>query len=102
MKKIIQYINHTLSHKISFWKWKNLKAKLVEYGPTFLIIIILVELIEHFGLPFVFYYLGNNVHDFFYILIPAPLLVCLHFITAPIVFFIYVKILNRRKRNKKC
>jgi len=77
---------------VSFWKLKTLKSKLIEYGPTFLVILIIVELLEHFGLPILFYYLGNNVHDFFYVLIPAPLMVCLHFITAPLVFFIYVNI----------
>ncbi len=75
----------------------NLKKKLVEHGPTFLIIVILVELIEHFGLPVLFYYLGNNVHDFFYALIPTPLFICLHFITAPLIFFIYIKL--KKKRN---
>ena len=99
MKKIIQYIKHNISHKISFWKWINLKKKFVEYGPTFLVIVILVEIIEHFLLPFIFYYLGNNVHELFYILIPAPLLMCLHFLTAPIIFLIYVKTINRKKQK---
>ena len=99
MKKIIQYIKHSIFHKISFWSWKNLQANLIKYGPVFLIIIILVEIIEHIGLPFIFYYLGNNIHEFFYVLIPAPLLICLHFITAPIIFFIYIKIINRKKQK---
>jgi len=86
---------------VSFWKLKNLKSKLLEYGPTFLIILIIVELLEHFGLPILFYYLGNNVHDFFYVLIPAPLVVCLHFITAPLVFFIYMAIVKRKTSIKK-
>ena len=99
MKKIIQYIKHSIFHKISFWKWKNLRANLIEYGPAFLIIIILVEIIEHIGLPFIFYYLGNNIHEFFYVLIPAPLIICFHFITAPFIFFIYIKIMKRKKQK---
>ena len=59
MRKFIQYIKHTISHKIAFWKIKNLKSKLIEYGPTFLIILIITELLEHFGLPVLFYYLGS-------------------------------------------
>ena len=90
MWQFINYIKHTTKHKLSFWKIKNLKAKFIEYGPTFLFILVVVEIIEHFGLPLLFYYLGTNIHDFFYILIPAPLLICLHFITAPIIFFIYL------------
>ena len=101
MKRFIEYIKHTLKHKIAFWKWKNLKAKLIEYGPTFLIILIIVELLEHFGLPLLFYYLGENVHNFFFALMPAPLLICLHFITTPIVFFIYVAITKKKKRKFK-
>jgi len=97
VKKIIEYIKHNITHKISFWKWNNLKSKLIEYGPTFLIILIIVELLEHFGLPILFYYLGQNVHDLFYLLVPAPLVVCLHFITAPLVFLIYIKITNQKK-----
>ena len=81
MKRFIEYIKHTTNDKISFWKWKNLKNKLIKYGPTFLIILIIVELAEHIGLPLLFYYLGESVSDFFYLLIPAPLLMCLHFIT---------------------
>ena len=99
MKQFIQYIKHTINDKITFWKWKNLKKKLIEYGPTFLIILIIVELLEHVGLPLLFYYLGGNVHDFFYVLIPAPLLICLHFITAPLVFFIYITI-TKNKTSK--
>ena len=98
MQRFINYIQHTLKHKFSFWSIKNLKSKLIEYGPTFLFILIIVELIEHVGLPILFYYLGANVHDFFYVLIPAPLLICLHFITAPIVFFIYVYFIKKKKR----
>ena len=101
MKKIIASIKHNISHKIYFWKWNNLKDKLIQYGPTFLVILILVEIIEHLALPFIFYYLGTNIHDFFYVLIPAPLLVCLHFITAPIILFIYIKIISPLKK-KKC
>ena len=98
MKQFIEYIKHTLGHKVSFWSFKNLKSKLLEYGPTFLIILVIVELLEHLGLPVLFYFLGNNVHDFFYVFIPAPLLVCLHFITAPLVFFIYITI-KKKKLN---
>ena len=97
MKQFIQYIKHTINDKIAFWKWKNLKRKLIEHGPTFLIILIIVELLEHIGLPLLFYYLGDSLHDFFYLLIPAPLLICLHFITAPIVFLIYVSITKQKK-----
>ena len=100
MRKFIQYIKHTISHKIAFWKIKNLKSKLIEYGPTFLIILIITELFEHFGLPILFYYLGNNVHDFFYLLVPTPLIVCLHFITAPVIFFIYIKFIKKKKPLK--
>lgn len=96
MKRFIEYIKHTLKHKIKFWTWKNLKNKLIEHGPTFLVILIIVELLEHIGLPFLFYYLGENIHNLFYVLVPAPLLICLHFITAPIVFFIYITITKKK------
>ena len=99
MRQFIEYIKHTIKHKAAFWSVKNLKSKLLEYGPTFLIILITVELLEHLGLPILFYFLGNNVHDFFYVLIPAPLLICLHFITAPIVFIIYIAIKKKKIKN---
>ena len=96
MKRFIEYIKHTINEKITFWKWENLKKQLIQHGPTFLIILIIIELLEHIGLPLLFYYLGESVSDFFYLLIPAPLLICLHFITAPIVFFIYLTITKKK------
>ena len=96
MKRFIEYIQRTINDKITFWKWENLKKQLIQHGPTFLIILIIIELLEHIGLPLLFYYLGESVSDFFYLLIPAPLLMCLHFITAPIVFFIYVAITKKK------
>ena len=96
MKKIINYIKHNWDHKISFWKIKNLKAKLFEYGPTFLTILIIIELLEHIGLPILFSWLGLNVHEAFLVAVPAPFIFCLHFITAPIVFFIYIRIKKKK------
>ena len=98
MKKIIQYIKHSIFHKISFWKWKNLQANLIKHGPAFLIIIILMKIIEHIGLTFILYFLWNNIHEFF-VLIPVPLIIYLHFITAPVIFFIYIKKLKRKKQK---
>ena len=46
MKQFIEYIKHTIKHKAGFWSFKNLKTKLLEYGPTFLIILIIIELLE--------------------------------------------------------
>tara|TARA_Y100000994_G_scaffold249606_1_gene262536 strand:- start:14622 stop:16151 length:1530 start_codon:yes stop_codon:yes gene_type:complete len=96
VKQFIQYIQYSLKHKIPFLRFQNLKSKLIKYGPTFLIILIIVEIIKHFGLPLFFLYLGNNVHDFFYVLIPAPLLMCLHIFTAPLIFIIYIKIIKKK------
>ena len=98
MKKIYNYIKHTWSHKLSFWKIDNLKKLLIKYGPTFLIIFICIELLEHIGLPILFYWLGNNFHEMFYALVPTPLFICLHFLTAPIVFFIYITIIKQTKK----
>ena len=101
MKKIYHYIKHNWVHKVSFWKFSNLKKKLIEYGPVFITILIIVELLEHFGLPILFYWMGSNLHESFYILVPAPLVICLHFITTPIVFFIYIMVTKKKKKRKK-
>ena len=101
MKKIYQYIKHNWTHKISFWNLKNLKNKFIEYGPLFVFILIIVELFEHFGLPVIFYWLGGNIHEAFYALVPTPLFICLHFLTTPIIFFIYVTITRRSNKRKK-
>ena len=97
MKKIIQYIKHNVTHKISFWKWETLKKVLKEYGPTFLTILIIVELTEHVGGLLLIRWLGVNISEYFNVLLPAPFIFCFHWLTAPIVFFIYMKILKKKK-----
>ena len=97
MKRFIQHIKNTLIHKVSFWKLKTLKSVLKKHGPTFLTIIIVVEIIEHLGGLLLIRWLGLNVHEYFHALLPAPFLVCFHWLTAPIAFFIYMKITNRKQ-----
>ena len=97
MKRFITYIKHTLIHKVSFWKLKTLKSVLKKHGPTFLTILIVVEIIEHVGGLFLIRWLGLNVHEYFHALLPAPFLFCFHWVTAPIVFFIYMKITNQKQ-----
>ena len=96
MKRFITYIKDTLNHKFSFWKLRTLKSVLKKHGPTFLIIVIVVEIIEHVGGLLLIRWLGLNVHEYFHALLPAPFLICFHWLTAPIVFFIYVRIVNRK------
>ena len=97
MKRFITYIKDTLSHKVSFWKLRTLKSVLKKHGPTFLIIVIVVEIIEHVGGLLLIRWLGLNVHEYFHALLPAPFLICFHWLTSPIVFFIYIKIVNRKQ-----
>ena len=101
MSRFIQYIKHTLTHKIHFWKWATLKNVLKKHGLTFLIILIIVEIIEHVGGFLLIKWLGINVHEYFHALLPAPLLICFHWITAPITFFIFIKITNKKQKDVK-
>ena len=92
MRKIIIHLQHNLKHKISFWKLKNLKDIIQQHGLTFLTILIFVEILEHVGGVLLIRWLGINVHEYFNMFLPAPFLMCFHWISAPIIFFIYMKI----------
>tara|TARA_B100001142_G_scaffold312957_1_gene348963 strand:+ start:8880 stop:9167 length:288 start_codon:yes stop_codon:yes gene_type:complete len=92
VRKLIIHLQKNLEHKISFWKLKNLKDIVQKYGLTFLTILIFIEIVEHVGGIFLIRWLGVNVHEYFNAFLPAPFLICFHWISAPIVFFIYMKI----------
>ena len=62
MNRFIQYIKHTLSHKISFWKFSELKKKIIEYGAPLLIIFICWEIVEDVGFPYLFYFYAKKKH----------------------------------------
>ena len=95
MRKIIIHLQHNLKHKISFWQLTNLKEIIQKHGLTFIIILIFVEVLEHVGGVLLIRWLGVNVHEYFHAFLPAPFLICFHWISAPIVFFIYMKIKNK-------
>ena len=80
-----------------------LKKKIFDYGLPLVIIFIFWEVIEDIFIPYAFYLLGENVNEAFYAFIPASFFVCLHWITVPLTFFIYLKITgkNPQKKTKK-
>ena len=99
MKRLYKYIKHNLTHKVSFWKIKNLKKKLLEYGLPLLIIFIVWEIIEDSLSILLFSYLGSKIDPWFYALIPSSFFICLHWLAVPIIFGFYLKV--TRKREKK-
>ena len=84
---------------MTFWKWASLKGLLKKHGPVLLFIFITVEIIEHLGGFLLISWLGAHVHNNFFALLPAPLLFCWHWLTTPIIFFIYLKLVKNKKNG---
>ncbi len=82
---------YNFKHKIEFWKPGSLKNIMLKYGLPFMIILIVWELIEDLVLPFLYYQLGTHIHPIFFSLIPFTLVICLHPIVVPILWFIWTK-----------
>lgn len=99
MKLIIQFFKKNIQHKINFWNLKKFKDLIQKHGLVFLVILITVEIVEHLGSLFLISWLGLNVSDKFFALLPAPLLFCWHWLTSPIIFFIYIKFINNPNLN---
>tara|TARA_B100000963_G_scaffold361537_1_gene397526 strand:- start:1376 stop:1714 length:339 start_codon:yes stop_codon:yes gene_type:complete len=99
MKKNIRYINKSLGNKFELLIVRKVKSKIVEYGPALLIIVIVIELTKHLLIPLILYYLGKNVNDIFYFLVPTAIIFCFHFLSAPIIFLIYVVFFKKKHRN---
>ena len=99
MKKNIRNINKLLRNKLELLTARKIKSKIIEYGPSLFFIVITIELIKHLLIPLILYYLGKNVNDIFYFLIPAPIIFCFHFLSAPILFLIYVVFFKKKNKN---
>lgn len=99
MKKNVRYVNKLLRNKFELLTVRKIKSKIIEYGPSLFIILVAVELIKHLLIPIILYYLGKNVNDIFYFLIPAPIIFCFHFLSAPIIFLIYMVFFKKRNKH---
>jgi hypothetical protein len=96
---MLEKISHNLRHKLSFWRWFNIRKKLVQYGLPFLIILILWEIIEDIVIPGIFGLLGAYIDPMFYALVPTTWFVCLHPIAVPIMWAWWCFIFKKEKRG---
>ena len=90
--KLYNWIKQRFSHKLSHFKWSNIKKTLRENGLALVIIIIAWEIIEDIVFPAIFALLGNYVHPIFFAGIPASLIICLHWFMVPVLWGIWIKV----------
>ena len=86
-----------LKHKIQDLSLTNLKNILKEHGLALLVITIVWEIIEDIVFPIIFYYLGKYINPIFYTMIPASLILCVHWLVVPFTWSLWIKIKNKKK-----
>ena len=91
--KIIQRLKCKF-HDLSL---SNLKKILKEHGLALLVITIVWEIIEDIVFPVIFYYLGKHINPIFYTMIPARLILCVHWLVVPFTWGLWIKIKNKKK-----
>ena len=69
-----------------------------EHGLALLVITIVWEIIEDIVFPVIFYYLGKHINPIFYTMIPASLILCVHWLVVPFTWGLWIKIKNKKKR----
>jgi len=90
--RLYKWIKQRLGHKLSHFKWENIKKTMRENGLALVVIIVGWEIVEDVLLPFIFALLGDRVHPAFYAGIPAALIICLHWFMVPVLWGIWIKI----------
>ena len=98
--KILKRLWGRFVHKLRHFKIAHFKKLLREHGVAFLVIFIIWEIIEDVMFPLLFIWLGNNVNPWFLTGAPISWLLCVHPISVPIMWAIWVKI-SRRKNEPK-
>jgi hypothetical protein len=95
-KSTLSKIKHRLRHKLEHFTIKELKNALIKGGVPLLVIIIGWEIIEDILFPVIFAGLGWSIHPVFYTFIPVTWLLCLHWLTVPILWALWLKFNNKK------
>ena len=95
VKSTFKKIKHRLYHKIEQFKPSELKKSLVKGGIPLLVIVVGWDVIEDVLFPILFGAMGWAVHPVFYTFIPVSWLLCLHWLTVPILWGLWLKISNK-------
>ena len=98
--KLYRWIKQRLRHKLSHFKWENVKKTLRENGLALVVIIIGWEIIEDVIFPVIFAVLGKYVHPAFFAGIPAAWIICLHWLMVPILWGAWIRFKGGEKEEK--
>ena len=100
----MKWLKGQFLHKMEHLKWSNLKKTLREHGLALFIIIVIWEIVEDILFPILFIWLGANVHPSFYAGAPVAWVICLHWLTVPIMWGMWIKISGKKKKeiNHSC
>lgn len=90
--EIVRWIKSRLSHKLEHVKKERLLSLAKKEGVSLVVIIIIWEIIEDILFPILFGFLGKNVHGSFYVALPISWLLCVHWLTVPIIWSLWRKI----------
>ena len=94
---MLNRVRRSFSHKLEHFKLSKLKKTMKEHGLALVIIIVAWEIIEDILFPILFIWLGNNVHPSFYVGAPASIILCLHFIAVPALWWCWMRISGKKK-----
>ena len=92
---IYKWLKDRLAHKLKHLSWQDSKSLIKRHGPALVIIIVGWEIIEDVLFPLAFALLGRYVHPAFYGGIPVSWLLCLHWLTVPIIWGIWLKLTGK-------
>ena len=90
--RLYRWVKQRIGHKLSHFKWENIKQTFRENGLALVVIIVGWEIIEDVLFPAIFALLGKHVHPAFYAGIPAAWIICLHWLMVPVLWGVLIKI----------
>ena len=90
--RLYRWIKQRIGHKLSHFKWENIKETFRENGLALVVIIVGWEIIEDVLFPAIFALLGKYVHPAFYAGIPAAWILCLHWLMVPVLWGLWINI----------
>ena len=83
-----------------YFRLSYIKELFKEHGLAFAVIFVIWEVVEIVMFPLLFWWLGNNVNPWFLTGAPISWLLCVHPITVPITWAMWIKISRRTNESK--
>lgn len=99
MQRLLSWFKHRLKHKAAHFSREKISKFLKDNGPAFVVIFLTWEIIEDVLFPVLFIWLGHNVDPWFFTIVPASWLLCLHPLVVPALWWLWLRF-TRRHNDK--